>query len=113
VGIFRDITQRIEAERRMREAQKMEAVGALAAGVVHDVKNMLTPIGLAEEILSSEPDQSPLHQKLLRQIHKSTEAATSLMNQLLRLAREGNDEPPQLVNVNDCLQQRLSNSSAA
>lgn len=107
VGIFRDITQRIEAERRMREAQKMEAVGALAAGVVHDVKNMLAPIGLAEEILSSEPDQSPFHQKLLGQIHKSTEAATSLMNQLLRLARKENDEPPQVVNVNDCLQQTL------
>lgn len=108
VGIFRDISQRLQAERQMREAQKMEAVGALAAGVVHDVKNLLTPIGMAEEILSDDPDLSPMKQRLLGQIHKSAGAATSLMNQLLRLTKKEGAEPAEVVDVHLCIQETLT-----
>lgn len=108
VGIFRDISKRVEAERKMREAQKMEALGALAAGVVHDVKNLLAPISLAEEMLSRDPDLTPSKQGLLHKIRKSAEVASNLMNQLLRLARKEAETPLQAVDVHACIKDTLA-----
>lgn len=108
VGVFRDITRRLETELRMREAQKMEAIGALAAGVVHDVRNLLAPISLAEEILSEEPGLSPAEQRLLGQIHRSAEAANALLSQLLRIARKEAPTPKGSVDLHACIEESLA-----
>ncbi len=108
VGVFRDITRRLESELRMREAQKMEAIGALAAGVVHDVRNLLAPISLAEEILSEEPGQTPAEQRLLGQIHRSAEAANALLSQLLHIARKEAPDPKGIVDVHACIDESLA-----
>lgn len=44
VGVIRDVTGRKAAEQRMREADRLAAIGTLAAGLGHDMNNMLFPI---------------------------------------------------------------------
>jgi PAS domain S-box-containing protein len=94
LGIGRDVTSRIEAdqalrenEARLREAQRMEPIGRLAAGVSHDLNNLLTPIIGYAELLGDEfrPDD-PQHTSVDHIIY-AAERAQELVAQLLAFGR--------------------------
>ena len=88
VGVGRDITQRIEAERQVRQAQKMEAVGRFAGGVAHDLNNMMMIImGFGDFLLASlEPGDA--RRGDAEEIRKAADRAMHLTRQLLSLGRD-------------------------
>ncbi|MFA4931437.1 MAG: PAS domain S-box protein [Caldisericia bacterium] len=64
-AIYRDITERKQAEAQLRQSQKMEAIGQLAGGVAHDFNNLLTGIlGNIAIIRSDLPTADPLLENL-------------------------------------------------
>jgi two-component system cell cycle sensor histidine kinase/response regulator CckA len=86
-GILFDITEHRRLEAQLRQSQKMEAFGQLAAGVAHDFNNILTVIQgnlslLQGGQLSKEEQSSALDQTMA-----SAERATSLTRQLLTFGR--------------------------
>jgi PAS domain S-box-containing protein len=91
----RDITGRLEAEgerreleARLRQAEKMEAVGRLAGGVAHDFNNMLGVIlGHAEMAIAEVDLAQPLGQDLA-EIRMAAERSADLTRQLLAFARK-------------------------
>jgi signal transduction histidine kinase len=87
VVLLTDVTDRRRLEAELREAQKMEAVGKLAAGVAHDFNNLLTSIigfaTLAEEDAAPGSPSKPW----LAQIRRSAEHAALITRQLLAFGR--------------------------
>ncbi|RME50488.1 MAG: GAF domain-containing protein [Caldilineae bacterium] len=84
----RDITEQKRIEARLREAQKMEAVGQLAGGIAHDFNNILTAInGLTSIALETLSPGEALY-KDLQIIHNQARRAAKLVRQLLTFARQ-------------------------
>ncbi len=90
-----DVTERASLEAQLRQSQKMEAIGQLAAGVAHDFNNILTIMqGLVRRLgLSASNEQSPM----LDQLFETTERAASLTKQLLAFSRKQVMQPRVLL----------------
>jgi two-component system NtrC family sensor kinase len=84
----REAQERMRADRQLRHAQKMEAVGQLAAGVAHDFNNILTVVhGHATLLLMRLGEKGP-HAKSVAEICRSAERAANLVRQLLMFSRK-------------------------
>jgi two-component system, cell cycle sensor histidine kinase and response regulator CckA len=103
VGIAEDITDRKQLEAQFIEAQKMEVVGQLAAGVAHDFNNVLGVIMGYGELLAQElaPD-NPL-QKYAEEIRHAGERAAGLTKQLLIFSRKQTVEAV-ILNLNQSVE---------
>ena len=88
---LRDITLEVEKDRHLRQVQKMDALGALAGGMVHDFNNLICAILSAAELIERQvgPD-SPI-QKKLELIQQVGGRAKELSKQILNFSRRTDD----------------------
>ncbi len=82
-----DISNRLSLEAQLRQAQKMESVGQLAAGVAHDFNNMLTIIQGHAGMLTAKPSVPPDILDSTQAIYFAAERAAALTRQLLMFSR--------------------------
>jgi two-component system cell cycle sensor histidine kinase/response regulator CckA len=87
-SIQRDITERKQAEETMRQAAKMEAIGALAGGLAHDFNNQLYAVSGFAHFISRDAGLNSASRQDLLEIQKTTERMASLTRQLLAFARQ-------------------------
>ncbi|MGD9096605.1 MAG: response regulator [Desulfobacterales bacterium] len=108
--INRDLKQEIQTREalsaQLEQAEKMEAVGSLAAGVAHDLNNILSGlVSYPELVLMDLPADSPLREPILT-IKHSGEKAAAMVQDLLTLARRGVADKT-VLNVNALVEDYL------
>jgi two-component system, cell cycle sensor histidine kinase and response regulator CckA len=86
--LAQDVSERVMLERQLRQAQKMEAIGQLAAGVAHDFNNILTVIHGHAGMMQEKLHFNSPHTKSLAQITKAASRAGALIRQLLMFSRK-------------------------
>jgi PAS domain S-box-containing protein len=85
--VSRDVTERNHIEDRLRQAEKMEAVGQLAGGVAHDFNNLLTIINGYGELLLERLAPDDKQRNYIKEIVAAGKRAESLTRQLLAFSR--------------------------
>ncbi|MBN2568920.1 MAG: response regulator [Deltaproteobacteria bacterium] len=89
---LRDVTQEIQLEKQLQQAQKMEAVGNLAAGIAHDFNNILGVVLLNSELALSDSTDDKNNQLYLERILKASHRAKDLVEQILIFSRQAKPE---------------------
>ncbi len=91
------------SDERLRQSQKMEAVGQLAGGIAHDFNNLLTAILGYSDLILIEEDLAPSSEaslEVVQEIRRAAQRAAELTRQILAFSRR-QDLRPEVVSLND------------
>jgi two-component system NtrC family sensor kinase len=90
--IMDDITERVELESQLSQADKLTSIGLLAAGVAHEVNTPLAVISSYTQMLAKQLQGDPQKSGLLEKITRQTFRASEIVNNLLNFSRTSGTE---------------------
>jgi signal transduction histidine kinase len=95
-----------DLEDRLRRADRLAALGTMAAGIAHDIRNPLTSILIFSQLMSLHYDDSDVREKFNRVVPRELERVQAVIEDMMELARPASvhREP---VSLNDILSQVL------
>jgi hypothetical protein len=105
--VLEDVTARVRLEEQLQQREKLSSIGLLAAGVAHEINTPLTGVSSYTQMLLGMLSESDPKHKLLEKIHRQTERATGIVNNLLNFSRTGTVTEFDEVNVNRVLDDTL------
>lgn len=97
IAVKEDVTEKRLTEAKLLRAQRVESIGSLASGIVHDLNNILAPILMCAPLME-EDDSRESRRELARTIEECARRAVAIVQQLLGFARgkEGRRQPLQV-----------------
>ncbi|MGH9580336.1 MAG: sensor histidine kinase, partial [Terriglobales bacterium] len=101
------MTERVELETQLSQADKMSSIGLLAAGVAHEVNTPLAVISSYAQMLSKQVRGDEGKSQLLEKITRQTFRASEIVNNLLNFSRTSGAEFSQ-VDVNQVIRETLA-----
>lgn len=92
VGVIADVTHRRAVEERLRQTQKIEALGQLTGGVAHDFNNLLQVISGGLQVLARQSDPQR-RERIFASMRQAVDRGASLCRQLLAFSRRQSLKP--------------------
>jgi PAS domain S-box-containing protein len=92
VAVKRDVTEQTALERRLRQAQKLEALGTLAGGIAHDFNNLLAAIIGYGQMAAERLPHNTQEREDLDHALDAADRAKDLVRQILTFSRPGDQE---------------------
>ncbi|MBL6076929.1 PAS domain S-box protein [Belnapia sp. T18] len=86
-AVILDITARNQAEARLREAQKLEALGRIAGGIAHDFNNILQVVAGALRLMQNQPKDADRVRRYTRAALEAAERGAGVTRRMLSFAR--------------------------
>ncbi len=105
--IVDDITERIDLESQLSQAEKMSSIGLLAAGVAHEVNTPLAVISSYAQMLQKQLNGDEKKAAVLEKITKQTFRASEIVNSLLNFSRTSGTEFSE-VDLNKIIHETLA-----
>ena len=105
--IMDDITERVELEAQLSQADKLSSIGLLAAGVAHEVNTPLAVISSYTQMLAKQLQNDSQKSGLLEKITRQTFRASEIVNNLLNFSRTSGSEIGD-VDVNKVIAETLA-----
>jgi signal transduction histidine kinase len=99
-GISRDSTAQRSLEDQLRQAQRLESIGQLAAGIAHDFNNLMNVVLGYSELLTERFADQPDVRADVAEIERAAHSATGLTRQLLAFSRR-QILTPTIIDLND------------
>ncbi len=87
LSIGTDVTERKRYEAQARHAQRMESVATLAAGIAHDLNNVLTPIMMSIDLLGRDDVTLAMRREMLVAVSDGARRGAAMVRQLLAFTR--------------------------
>ncbi|MCG8472861.1 MAG: PAS domain S-box protein [Desulfobacterales bacterium] len=107
LGTAEDITRKVNLEKQLFQAQKMEALGTLSGGIAHDFNNILTSIINSTELALEEVETQSMAASDLKRVLKASARGSELVNRIVAFSRPSREEF-QIVNVTEIVEETLS-----
>ena len=104
IAVIRDVTEQRRLERELREVQKLEAVGQLAAGVAHDFNNLLVAVRGLSALVADELPAGDLRDDV-EAIRAAGDRGAVIVDRLLAFARGPQLDSETVVFVPDILRE--------
>jgi len=102
VVVGRDLTERRKFEAQLLQSQKLAALGVLAGGIAHEIRNPLAISSSAAQFLLEDPDDPEFRRECAEKVQTGIQRASVIIENLLRFARPGartDMEPVDLVST--------------
>lgn len=93
---FQDLTPLREMEAGLRRSERFAAIGKMAAGIAHEIRNPLASMSGSIQMLSQNTDLDPLGERLMGIVLRETDRLNALITDFLQFARPN---PPQLESI--------------
>ncbi len=105
--VMEDITEKMQLEDQLLQAEKLSSVGLLAAGIAHEVNTPITGISSYAQMLLKDLPESDQRKPILEKIERQTFRAAEIVNGLLNFARMNGTEFRDL-DINQLILESLS-----
>lgn len=107
VVVGRDLAERRKLENQLRQSQKLAALGVMAGGIAHEIRNPLAVCYSAAEFLSMDTISPEFRQECTRKIQAGIQKASAIIENLLRFARPSPDTEMGVVDLHAVIAETL------